>query len=203
MSYNRDPNWNKLKPSIDWDKEEEKLADKFSKFLNNQIISKMKTDKIKFSKFVREWNGPSGTIYYYDLMMENGDKGQIGVKEKGSAKIAEGATITYTSTERVGPTGIKTDNFKLVQPMPAPSNNYNSNAAPYVRKESADVQNSISRSVALNNAVLFVKEQKGAKPGDVLDAAEIFLAWLKEEAQAPVVTNQTTNNEISNDEMPF
>jgi len=49
------------------------------------------------------------------------------------------------------------------------------------------VQNSISKSVALNNAVLFCKEQKGSKPGDVLDTAEIFLAWLKNEHVEAVI----------------
>jgi len=71
------------------------------------------------------------------------------------------------------------------------------------RKESPDVQNSISKSVALNNAVLFCKEQKGSKPGDVLDTAEIFLAWLKGEAVEAVQIKELASNEISNDEMPF
>jgi hypothetical protein len=69
------------------------------------------------------------------------------------------------------------------------------------RKESPDVQNSISKSVALNNAVLFCKEQKGSKPGDVLDTAEIFLAWLK--GESIVETKLAITNESSEDEMPF
>jgi len=50
--------------------------------------------------------------------------------------------------------------------------------------------------------VLFCKEQKGSKPGDVLDTAEIFLAWLKGEAVEAVEIKAVTN-ESSNDEMPF
>jgi hypothetical protein len=76
------------------------------------------------------------------------------------------------------------------------------NSSSNYRKESPDVQNSISKSVALNNAVLFCKEQKGSKPGDVLDTAEIFLAWLKGEAVEAVQIKAVTN-ESSDDEMPF
>jgi len=39
----------------------------------------------------------------------------------------------------------------------------------------------IELSEIVNKFQLFCKEQKGSKPGDVLDTAEIFLAWLKGE----------------------
>ena len=209
MSYTREPNWAKLKPEIDWDEQEEKLADKLNKYINkNNTV--MNQGIVKSQKFVREWNGPSGTIYYFDLVVEsnNGlnELGQIGVKDMKSPKIAVGATLHYTVEERTGPTGKKTTNFKMQNPMQyagttaAPSGAVNSGSN--YRKESPDVQNSISKSVALNNAVLFCKEQKGSKPGDVLDTAEIFLAWLKGEAVIETKLD-LTSNEISNDEMPF
>jgi len=203
MSYNREPNWDKLKPTIDWDEQEEKLAEKLSKYINkNNTI--MNQSVVKSQKFVRDWNGPSGTIYYFDLVLENGEVGQVGVKDMQSPKIAVGATIHYTTEERTGPTGRKSTNIKLQNPMP-----YANSSTPRAaggasftpRKESPEVQNSISRSVALNNAVLFCKEQKGSKPGDVLDTAEIFLAWLKEESI--VETKLAITNEAADDEMPF
>ena len=207
MSYTREINWDKLKPTIDWDEQEEKLADKLSKLIQTQINNReMKQSTVKSQKFVRNWDGPSGTIYYFDLVLENGEVGQVGVKDMNSPKIAVGATIHYTSEERTGPTGRKSTNFKIQNPNPF--NGGGSSAAPsggssYVpRKESPEVQNSISKSVALNNAVLFCKEQKGAKPGDVLDTAEIFLAWLKGEAVEAVEIKAVTN-ESSNDEIPF
>ena len=205
MSYTREPNWAKLKPEIDWDEQEEKLADKLNKYINkNNTVMNQQT--IKQQKFVRTWNGPSGEIHYFDLVLENGEIGQIGVKDMNSPKIAVGATLHYTVEERTGPTGKKSTNFKMQNPMQysgttaAPSGAGNSSSN--YRKESPDVQNSISKSVALNNAVLFCKEQKGSKPGDVLDAAEIFLAWLKGEAVEAVEIKAVTN-ESSNDEMPF
>jgi len=208
MSYTREPNWEKLKPSIDWDEQEEKLADKLEGYINQNKIKQtvMNQQTIKQQKFVRTWNGPSGEIHYFDLVLENGEIGQIGVKDMNSPKIAVGATLHYTVEERTGPTGKKSTNFKMQNPMQysgttaAPSGAGNSNSN--YRKESPDVQNSISKSVALNNAVLFCKEQKGSKPGDVLDAAEIFLAWLKGEAVEAVEIKAVTN-ESADDEMPF
>jgi len=211
MSYTREPNWDKLKPSIDWDEQEDKLADKLSKLIhtqNKQTV--MNQGIVKSQKFVRTWDGPSGAIHYFDLVVEsnNGlnEVGQIGVKDMNSPKIAVGATLHYTVEERTGPTGKKSTNFKMQNPMQyagttaAPSGAVNSGSN--YRKESPDVQNSISKSVALNNAVLFCKEQKGSKPGDVLDAAEIFLAWLKGE-EVEAVQIKAVKNESADDEMPF
>jgi len=209
MSYTREPNWDKLKPTIDWDEQEEKLAEKLNKYINkNNTV--MKQGIVKSQKFVRDWNGPSGTIYYFDLVVEsnNGlnEVGQIGVKDMNSPKIAVGATLHYTVEERTGPTGKKTTNFKMQNPMqysgPSSAQGGAVNSNSNYRKESPDVQNSISKSVALNNAVLFCKEQKGSKPGDVLDTAEIFLAWLKGE-EVEAVQIKAVTNESSDDEMPF
>ena len=211
MSYTREPNWDKLKPEIDWDEQEEKLADKLEGYINQNKIKQtvMNQGIVKSQKFVRTWDGPSGAIHYFDLVVEsNGlnEVGQIGVKDMNSPKIQVGATLHYTTEERTGPTGKKTTNFKMQNPMQysgttaAPSAAVNSTSN--YRKESPDVQNSISKSVALNNAVLFCKEQKGSKPGDVLDTAEIFLAWLKGEAVEAVEIKAVTN-ESADDEMPF
>ena len=202
MSYTREINWDKLKPSIDWDAEEEKLANKLSKLIHTQINNRqMKQGTVKSQKFVRNWDGPNGTIYYFDLVLENGEVGQVGVKDMNSPKIAVGATIHYTSEERTGPTGRKSTNFKLQNPNPFNGGGSSSGAAYTPRKESPEVQNSISKSVALNNAVLFCKEQKGSKPGDVLDTAEIFLAWLK--GESIVETKLAITNEAADDEVPF
>ena len=210
MSYTREPNWEKLKPEIDWDEQEEKLADKLEGYINQNKIKQtvMNQGIVKSQKFVRTWDGPSGAIHYFDLVVEsNGlnEVGQIGVKDMNSPKIAVGATLHYTTEERTGPTGKKSTNFKMQNPMQYPGTTAAPSAAgnstSNYRKESPDVQNSISKSVALNNAVLFCKEQKGSKPGDVLDTAEIFLAWLKGEEVA--VQIKAVTNESADDEMPF
>jgi hypothetical protein len=212
MNYSREPNWEKLKPTIDWDEQEEKLANKLENYINQKKQTVMNQGIVKSQKFVRTWNGPSGDIHYFDLVVEsnNGlnEVGQIGVKDMNSPKIQVGATLHYTTEERTGPTGKKTTNFKMQNPNPFNAAGANS-AAPsggssYVpRKESPDVQKSISKSVALNNAVLFSNASKDRmKPGDVLDVAEIFLAWLSGEAVEAVEIKAVTN-ESADDEMPF
>lgn len=211
MSYTREPNWDKLKPTIDWDEQEDKLADKLEGYINQNKIKQtiMNQGIVKSQKFVRTWDGPVGEIHYFDLVVEsNGlnEVGQIGVKDMNSPKIQVGATLHYTTEERTGPTGKKSTNFKMQNPMQysgsSSSGNSSANSSGNYRKESPDVQNSISKSVALNNAVLFCKDQKGSKPGDVLDTAEIFLAWLKGEAVEAVQIKAVTN-ESADDEMPF
>ena len=204
MSYNREPNWQKLKPDIDWDEQEEKLAEKLNKYINQNKQTVMNQGIVKSQKFVRTWNSSNGDIHYFDIVLDNGEVGQVGVKDMQSPKIAVGATIHYTAEERTGPTGRKSTNFKLQNPNPFNGGGKGIVQSAYTpRKESPEVQNSISRSVALNNAVLFCKETKGAKPGDVLDTAEIFLAWLKEEEVKVSSTINTKLDEASDDEMPF
>ena len=210
MNYSREPNWAKLKPEIDWDEQEEKLANKLENYINQKKETVMNQGIVKSQKFVRTWDGPSGAIHYFDLVVEsNGlnEVGQIGVKDMNSPKIQVGATLHYTTEERTGPTGKKTTNFKMQNPMqysgttaaPSAAGNSSSN----YRKESPDVQKSISKSVALNNAVLFSNASKDRmKPGDVLDVAEIFLAWLSGEAVEAVEIKAVTN-ESADDEMPF
>ena len=205
MSYNREPDWNKLKPSIDWDEMEEKLAEKLSTYINQNKIKQtvMNQGIVKSQKFVRTWNSSNGDIHYFDIVLENGEVGQVGVKDMQSPKIAVGATIHYTSEERTGPTGRKTTNFKLQNPNPFNGAGKGIVQSAYTpRKESPEVQNSISRSVALNNAVVFC-DKRGAKPSEVLEAAEIFLAWLKEEDVKVSSPINTKLDEASDDEMPF
>jgi hypothetical protein len=204
MSYNREPNWDKLKPSIDWDEQENKLADKLDKYINQNKQTVMNQSVVKSQKFVRTWNSSNGDIHYFDIVLENGEVGQVGVKDMNSPKIQVGATIHYTAEERTGPTGRKTTNFKLQNPNPFNGGGTGIVQSAYTpRKESPDVQNSISRSVALNNAVLFCKETKGSKPSDVLETAEIFLAWLKEEDVKVSSTINSKLDEAADDEMPF
>lgn len=58
-----------------------------------------KTSKITRTVFVSEWSGPSGQVYYHEIELANGDKGQIGSKEKMPAKLNPGSDLTYTIEE--------------------------------------------------------------------------------------------------------
>ena len=55
-----------------------------------------KTSIIKKSTFTSEWVNSGGSLtYWYDLELENGEIGSVGVVQKDSPKILVGAEITY------------------------------------------------------------------------------------------------------------
>ena len=185
-----DINWNKLKPEFDWDRAEARLADKMQ--AAHQHIQKvnMKTAKITACTFVREWTGATGTIYYHDITLDNGDSGSVGTKEKNSAKISVGETVTYNIEEKEF-NGRKSYNIKLTAPAPTFTKGGGGYSNPGNQQE-------IRKSVALNNAVQFWKDQKGAKTQDVLVTAEVFLKWLEGAVQTKV-----DDGGGQDEEMPF
>ncbi len=188
-----DINWTKLKPEFDWDRAEARLADKMQAAHQHIQKQNMKTAKITACTFVREWTGATGTIYYHDITLDNGDSGSVGTKEKYSAKIAVGETVTYNIEEKEF-NGRKTYNIKLTAPAPA---SFSKGGGGYTNPGN---QQEIRKSVALNNAVQFVKEQKGAKAQDVLVTADVFLKWL----EGAVQTNAVQGGGIEDEqETPF
>jgi hypothetical protein len=58
-----------------------------------------KTAKITRTVFVSDWAGPNGPVYYHEIELSNGDKGQIGSKEKMPSKLNPGSELTYTIEE--------------------------------------------------------------------------------------------------------
>lgn len=59
-----------------------------------------KSSKVAKCRFTKEWSNPSGQIvYYHELVLENGDVGNVGTMEKYSDKIKEGAFVSYTIDE--------------------------------------------------------------------------------------------------------
>lgn len=58
---------------------------------------KEKVSTVTKSTFSNEWTNPSGgTTYYYDLELQNGDKGSIGVTDNNSDKVKVGHELNYT-----------------------------------------------------------------------------------------------------------
>lgn len=73
-----------------------------------------KTAKITRTTFISEWNNPQGgQVYYHEIELSNGDKGQIGSKERMPTKLDPGNEITYTieSTSRGNKIKAVTQNF--------------------------------------------------------------------------------------------
>ena len=96
----------------------------------------------------------------------------MGTKEKNSAKIAVGETVTYNIEEKEF-NGRKSYNIRLTAPAPT---SFSKGGGGYSNPGN---QQEIRKSVALNNAVQFWKDQKGAKTQDLLSTAEVFLKWLE------------------------
>lgn len=46
--------------------------------------------------FKNEWAGQNGTVFYHEVELDNGDKGQIGCKDKEPAFLNPGSELTYT-----------------------------------------------------------------------------------------------------------
>lgn len=58
----------------------------------------MKTGKITEIKQVKEWNGGNGVVYYHQLVMDNGDKIEIGKK----SQLSIGDELNYEITDTSG-----------------------------------------------------------------------------------------------------
>lgn len=56
-----------------------------------------KKSKITHVGEFKEYNSKNGIVYYVDITLENGDKGNIGVKDK--AKIHVGKELDYSITQ--------------------------------------------------------------------------------------------------------
>jgi hypothetical protein len=55
-----------------------------------------KTSKITRTVFKNEWTGQNGVVFYHEIELENGDKGQIGCKDKEPSWLNPCQELTYT-----------------------------------------------------------------------------------------------------------
>lgn len=75
-------------------------------------MSEKKTAVIDKSIFSNEWTNPTNkVIFYFDLILSNGDEGTLGVMEKDSPKVAVGTEIIYTIDNK--------KKIKLIEHKPA------------------------------------------------------------------------------------
>lgn len=71
-----------------------------------------KNSKIKSITYVSTYNSQHGEIFYHNIELENGDKGQIGAKEKLPQKLSIGNLLWYTI--ELSPKGNK---IKAIRPL--------------------------------------------------------------------------------------
>ena len=123
-------------------------------FLKSQQESnnkkKMKNAKVTSCVYSREWEGPSGKIYYHNITLDNGDEGSVGTKEKMPSKICTGAEIWYTIESKGQFKGKTQYSIKLEK---APDQQYRPSTPQVGTKYQPSQQENIARSVALKAAI--------------------------------------------------
>lgn len=149
------------------------------KISNNYIKNQMKKGKITKCQYSREWNGPSGTIYYHNIALDNGDAGSVGTKEKMPPKIAEGAEVWYTIEQKGQFKGVAQYSIKLEK---APDQQYQSKSNNMSNQSNNNQQENIARSVALKAAIDAVGA--GEQPSVYINVALYFEHYLLTGQQA-------------------
>jgi len=166
--------------------------------------NKMKNAKVTSCVFSREWEGPSGKIYYHNITLDNGDEGSVGTKEKMPSKICTGAEIYY-SIESKGQFKGKTQyNIKLEK---APDQQYRPSTNQVGTKQGPSQQENIARSVALKAAIDAIGA--GEKAEVYVDMALYFEHYLLtgQQANQDAVDNALNDRKmdasIDENDLPF
>jgi hypothetical protein len=63
-------------------------------------MSQPKTATIEDILNEKHWDGPNGRIYYSTLVLDNGERGEIGAKKQDAYSIGDSLTYTATHDER-------------------------------------------------------------------------------------------------------
>lgn len=143
----------------------------------------VKTATLLSSKFNREWNGPKGLIYYFDLKWSNGDEGQmstIRIKNKTGEQIQEkfavGVEQEYTTEQKENKQGKYWffDKPKKTW-QPGQGSGYSG-----PRKNDPAVQGRIIRSVALESAIKLKKATH--HEGSLFEMANFLVSWIDSRA---------------------
>lgn len=103
-----------------------------------------KKSKVKSTTFKSEWKNPTSgmIVYYHEIELENGDKGQIGTKAKEGLAIGEEINYSITEDGRGG--------FKIKKEQTTFQKAYTKAG------DNAEYQNGIAVGHSLNNAVLLI-----------------------------------------------
>lgn len=178
-----------------------KAQEKSKQFQINK--NKMKSAKITSCVYSREWEGPSGKIYYHNITLDNGDEGSVGTKEKMPSKICTGAEIWYDIESKGMFKGKTQYTIKLQK---APENQYQSSKPNAMSNQSnSSQQESIARSVALKAAIDAVGA--GEQPAAYVNVALYFEHYLLtgKQANEDAVDNALNDrkSDASSDDLPF
>lgn len=154
----------------------------------------MKTAKIKEVVSVSEPHGQY-KVLYHKLIMENGDKLDIGKIKKQEV----GYELTYEFTGDLGQQEFT--KAKSVNPMQEQFNKYdnkNDNKMSKADWEAKDNRKElvIARQVGLYNATAYCDSSK-CSPNEVIDTAELFTSWIISGKKQGNLPNSLSNSAFS------
>jgi len=169
---------------------------------SHKKTKQMKKGKVTKCQFTREWDGPSGTIYYHNIVIDNGDHGSVGTKEKMPAKLSEGSEIWYSIEQKGNFKGQPQYSIKLEK---APDQQYQPKQYAMSNQSNSNQQESIARSVALKAAIDAVGA--GEQPAAYVNVALYFEHYLLtgKQANEDAVNSSITDKKMdaSTDDLPF
>ena len=129
-----------------------------------------KTSKVKKVVNVKLYNGANGTIYYHDLIMENGDKLNIGKKKQ----LQTGWEISYNII------GDQKDDGTYQQEYPKAKSIQPQNGTYNTRSKSTNSVASFALSYAKDMAVAHINNGQKIDAKQVTQVASVFNQWLKD-----------------------
>tara|TARA_R100000773_G_C4221208_1_gene120222 strand:- start:4119 stop:4580 length:462 start_codon:yes stop_codon:yes gene_type:complete len=152
----------------------------------------IKTAKISKVNNKKEWQGPKGTIIYHDLIMDNGDKINIGKKKDQ----LEGWDITYEITGDIGQQEYV--KAKAAQPEGGFTKSF---AAPKNNKQITELA---CLKVAATISAAYINQGHKVNTDDVIRLKnELVNDILRSEKPVESLKNVLDNGEVVIDDMPF
>tara|TARA_Y100000356_G_scaffold67629_1_gene55493 strand:+ start:104 stop:586 length:483 start_codon:yes stop_codon:yes gene_type:complete len=159
----------------------------------------IKTAKISKVNNKKEWQGPKGTIIYHDLIMDNGDKINIGKKKDQ----IEGWDITYEITGDVGQQEYV--KAKAAQPEGGFSRSFSGSS-----KNNKQITELACLKVAATISAAYIGQGHKVNTDDVIRLKnelvnDILRAEKPVESSRNILDNKDTlaNGEVVIDDMPF
>lgn len=147
-------------------------------------MPEVKTSRIDDVLNEKVWDGKHGRVWYYTIVLDNGDRGEIGTKTQDFYKIGDTLTYTAEHDER----GTK---FKKFNPDQQ-GNNYGGGNGQQAHSQPAGNAPRTSRGSSASFALSYAKDlavanvaangqpiEMEALADKVIAAAEKFNAWLE------------------------
>jgi hypothetical protein len=133
----------------------------------------MKTAIVEDVRSIRKWEGPNGTVFYHEIVLDNGDFGSIGKKTEDSIHIGDELTYTIELHDRG-------NRIKAVNPQFGGGGNGGGGFKGTGRGSSASFALSYAKDLAVANiAAANAPIEMEGLTDRVIAAAEKFNTWLE------------------------